>query len=312
MFLICGEALYDMFLADEAADGGLRFEARPGGSPFNVAVGMARLGARSALLTGISDDMLGSRLATVLRTEGVASDYLIRTGRRTTLSVVGVDQDGGPSYAFYGVGSADCSLTAAELPRLGEDIDGLHFGSYSIAVTPVADAFADLAERESQRFISFDPNVRLAIEPDRALWQRRIAHLRRHANLIKASQEDIEALHPGDDPEAVIRSWAEDGPSMVVLTHGAFEILALRGSDEIRLAPPRAAVLDTVGAGDSFQAALLSQLSGQRDPAAYLEALPLEGVSALLRTAARAAAITCTRRGADLPRSQDLLEMEQA
>lgn len=312
MFLVCGEALYDMFLADEAADGGLSFDARPGGSPFNVAVGMARLGVRSALLTGISDDMLGTRLAAILETEGVATDYLIRNGRRTTLSVVGVDADGSPSYAFYGVGSADCSLTVADLPRLGETIDGLHFGSYSTVVAPVADAMADLAERESHRFISFDPNVRLAIEPDRAVWRRRISHLRRHANLIKASQEDIEALHPGEDSGAVIRSWALDGPTMVVMTRGASEILVLRGSDEIRLAPPTIDVLDTVGAGDSFQAALLARLSEEADPARYLEALPREGVIALLRHAAAAAAITCTRRGANLPRSRDLLERESA
>lgn len=312
MFLICGEALYDLFMAGEVTDGGLSFEARPGGSPFNVAVGMARLGVRAALLTGISEDLLGTRLATVLETEDVATDYLVRSGRRTTLSVVGVDEAGGPSYAFYGVGSADCSLIAADLPQLDGTIGGLHFGSYSTVVAPVADAFADLAEREEHRFISFDPNVRLAIEPDRRLWQRRVSHLRRRANLVKASQEDIEALYPGEDPEAVIRSWALDGPAMVVMTRGAAEILALRGSEEIRLTPPKIAVLDTVGAGDSFQAALLAQLSVQAEPAKYLEALSRDAVIALLGHAARAAAMTCTRRGANLPTTAALRETESA
>lgn len=312
MFLVCGEALYDLFLADETGNGRLSFDAWPGGSPFNVAVGMARLGARSALLTGISDDMLGTRLAAVLESEGVATDYLVRTGRRTTLSVVGVDKAGAPSYAFYGVGSADCSLTAGDLPQIDERIGGLHFGSYSTVVAPAADAFADLAERESHRFISFDPNVRLAIEPDRALWQRRIDHLRRLAHLVKVSWEDIEALYPGDDPEAVIRSWALDGPLMVVMTRGADEILALRGADEIRLTPPSIDVLDTVGAGDTFQAALLAQLSAQADPARYLDALSRDDAVGLLGRAADAAAITCTRRGANLPSAQELLETETA
>ena len=312
MFLVCGEALYDLFQADAAADGGVTFEARPGGSPFNVAVGMARLGARAALLTGISEDLLGSRLTMLLETERVATGYLVRSGRRTTLSVVGLDAAGGPSYAFYGVGSADCSLTGADLPQLDGTISGLHFGSYSTVVAPVADAFADLAEREAHRFISFDPNVRLAIEPDRALWQRRVSHLRRRAHLVKASQEDIEALHPGEDPEAVIRSWALDGPALVVMTRGAAEILAFRGTDEIRLTPPKIDVLDTVGAGDSFQAALLARLSAQAEPAKYLEALSREAVIGLLGEAARAAAMTCTRRGANLPTAADLRETESA
>ena len=312
MFLICGEALYDLFLVDAAADGGISFEARPGGSPFNVAVGMARLEAPAALLTGLSEDLLGSRLALHLETEGVATDYLVRSGRRTTLSVVGLDPAGGPSYAFYGVGSADCSLTAADLPQLDGTIVGLHFGSYSTVIAPVADAFAGLAEREAHRFISFDPNVRLAIEPDRALWHQRISRLRRRANLVKASQEDIEALHPGEDPESVIRSWALEGPTLVVMTRGAAEILAFRGAEEIRLTPPRIDVLDTVGAGDSFQAALLAQLSAQAEPARYLEALSREALMALLGHAASAAAMTCTRRGANLPTAADLLETESA
>lgn len=312
MFLVCGEALYDLFLADEAGNGRLSFDARPGGSPFNVAVGMARLGARAGLLTGISDDMLGTRLTAVLQSQGVATDYLVRTGRRTTLSLVGLDEAGGPSYAFYGVGSADCGLTAEDLPRVDERIAGLHFGSYSTVVAPAADALAGLAEREPHRFISFDPNVRLAIEPDRALWQSRITYLRCRANLVKVSREDIEALYSGEDPEAVIRSWALDGPLMVVMTRGAAEILAVRGTEEIRLTPPSVDVVDTVGAGDSFQAALLAQLSAQADPAGYLETLPREDVVALLRHAARAAAMTCTRRGANLPRAEEMREAETA
>ena len=99
---------------------------------------------------------------------------------------------------------------------------------------------------------------------------------------------------------------------MVVLTRGADEILVVRREDEIRLSPPRIDVQDTVGAGDSFQAALLSQLSRQSDPASYLASLSREGAIALLQHAARAAAITCTRRGANLPHAQDLLDKESA
>ena len=308
MFLICGEALYDFFLGDEGESGHLGFDARPGGSPYNVAIGMARLGVPAALLTGLSDDMLGVRLASVLAAEGVSADYLIRTGRRTTLSLVGVDETGGPSYAFYGVGSADCSLSEADLPAIGPEIRGLHFGSYSIAVRPVADAFSALAEAESQRFISLDPNVRPTIEPDMAVWRQRIDAFRGVATLVKVSDEDIAALYPGADPVEIVRGWATDGPAMVVLTRGGSEAVAICGGNEVRLRPPATQVVDTVGAGDTFMAALLADLSTRADPAAHLSALPSDGIELLLRRASTAAAITCGRRGADLPSKGDLDE----
>jgi len=306
MFLICGEALYDFFLVEEGKGGGLSFDARPGGSPYNVAIGMARLGASSALLTGMSDDMLGSRLATILKDEGVGRDYLVRTGRRTTLSLVGVDEEGGPSYAFYGIGSADCSLTEEDLPKVGPEIRGLHFGSYSIAVEPVADAFATLLSRTPGLFVSLDPNVRPTIEPDMAVWRKRIDALRPQTTLLKVSDEDISMLHPDSDPIDIVKAWAKDGPALVVLTKGGDEVVAVRGEEMFHAKPPKTNVIDTVGAGDTFMASLLAEMSGQSDPAAHIAGLSTSGIKTLLNRAATAAAITCGRRGADLPTAADL------
>ncbi len=308
MFLICGEALYDFFLVEEGASGSLRFDARPGGSPYNVAIGMARLGASSALLTGISNDMLGARLSTILQDEGVNQNYLVRTGRRTTLSLVGVDESGGPSYAFYGIGSADCSLTEADLPQINPEIRGLHFGSYSIAVKPVADAFAALLARTPGRFVSLDPNVRPTIEPDMAVWRQRIDTLRPQTTLLKVSDEDIAMLHPNTDPIEIVREWSRSGPTLVVLTRGGEEVVAVRGDELFHAKPPTTEVIDTVGAGDTFMASLLAGVSGQSDPAAYLKTLSKSGVESLLNRAATAAAITCSRRGADLPTTADVAQ----
>jgi fructokinase len=309
MFLICGEALYDFFLADEGNAGNLSFDARPGGSPYNVAIGMSRLGASSALLTGMSDDMLGARLASILEAEGVACDYLVRTQRRTTLSLVGVDESGGPSYAFYGAGSADCSLTEADLPQIANEVRGLHFGSYSIAVNPVADAFAALLARTPGRFVSLDPNVRPTIEPDMAVWTKRIDALRPQTTLLKVSDEDIAMLHPGANPVDIVKAWAKDGPALVVLTQGGEEAVAVRGEEIFRATPPKTKVVDTVGAGDTFMASLLAEMSKQDDPAAHLNSLSADGVESLLKRAATAAAITCSRRGADLPTAADLAKV---
>lgn len=306
MFLVCGEALYDLFVADGDAPGHLRIDARPGGSPFNVAIGLARLGAASALLTGMSDDMLGARLAAVLEDEGVSAEYLVRTGRRTTLSVVGVDGEGVPSYIFYGDGSADCGLTQADLPAIGADVRGLHFGSYSTVVEPVADAFAALAGHHRPLFISLDPNVRPTIEPDFAVWRARIDALRPLAGLVKVSEEDLGMLYPDADPVDVIRDWAQDGPALVVLTRGGDGVVGIRGTEAFRATPPAIEVVDTVGAGDTFMAALLAGVSGEADPEGALRAMSGDAVSALLDRAATAAAITCSRRGADLPTAAEL------
>ena len=307
MFLVCGEALYDLFATGDVASGDVRFDGRIGGSPFNVAIGMSRLGASAALFTGVSTDTLGERLIKALERESVSTEYLIRTGRRTTLSVVALDVAGSPSYTFYGVGSADCSIALDDLPVLGSDIAGLHLGSYSIAVTPVADAFAALVEREKSRFISLDPNVRPTVEPNMSVWRTRIDALRRKASLIKVSAEDLATLFPGADPVHIAQEWANDGPELVVLTDGARAGIAIQGSVNIRFVPPQVQVVDTVGAGDAFQASLLASLAAFAPVRrGVLSAMAVDDLETILTRASHAASVTCERCGADLPRLEDL------
>jgi fructokinase len=307
MFLVCGEALFDVFVTGAGARGDLSLDARVGGSPFNVAVGLARLGTSAGLLTGISNDVFGERLVASLERERVATDYLVRSGRRTTLSVVGLGEDGSPAYTFYGVGSADCSLTASDLPILRSNIAGLHFGSYSIAVAPVADAFLSLARSNTNRFISLDPNVRLNVEPDVAVWNERIAALLPHTSLVKVSAEDLELLAPGQSADDVARAWLSRGPVLVIVTDGANGATAWTNAHRTYVAAAKIAVIDTVGAGDAFQAAILHQLLARGTPSrATLAALDDSALNGLLATAITAAGIACTRRGADLPTAADL------
>ena len=301
MYLICGEALFDLFLNKDDGLGALDFEARAGGSPFNVAVGIARQGGRSGLFTGISDDMLGDRLAAMLEREGVDTRFLVRSGRRTTLSLVDLTQSGAPSYSFYGVGSADCSLDVNDLPDLDDTIKGLHFGSYSIAVEPVATAFAALARREQHRFISLDPNVRPTIVSDPTIWRDRIADLLPFVDLVKVSEEDIEMLFPDASSETIARNWLKAGPSIVVVTDGAKSVRAYRPDVALHAIPPSVDVVDTVGAGDAFQAALLACL--MRSESSVLSPTTVSDMTlqAAIEEAARVAAATCQRRGADIP-----------
>ena len=308
MFLVCGEALFDFFLESEDGPGAARYAARAGGSPFNVAIGLARLGQASGLLTGISRDLLGQRLRRVLEDEGVASQYLIATDRPTTISLVGLDTAGVPAYQFYDAGSADTGVTTGDLPAIGPEVTGLHFGSYSIAAAPVADALLALAEAERGRFISLDPNIRPTVEPDMAVWRRRVGALLPFVDLVKASREDLELLRPGMMPAAFADDLLQRGVAMVAVTDGGGAAQGWTASGlHAEALPPAVSVVDTVGAGDTFQAALLARLL--RDPAgprAALDALDAAGLAALLDYATRAAAITCSRRGAELPRAAEL------
>ncbi|MGD1923553.1 MAG: carbohydrate kinase [Paracoccaceae bacterium] len=304
--LVCGEALYDLFQIAEPEPGRLSLDARVGGSPFNVAVGIARLGGAAALLTGISRDLLGQRLMARLEDEGVGTGYLVRSGRRTTLSLVGLDAQGSPDYAFYGVGSADVALETTDMPNLTPTVQAMHFGSYSIAMEPAADAFASLAEQTRDRFISLDPNVRPTIEPDMAVWRSRIDALRRRCNLIKVSAEDLGMLYSDTDPAEIAQNWLEDGVELVIVTDGGKSVRAWRKDTVQSLAPDPIDVVDTVGAGDSFQAAVLAGLQARGRMAVDPDALPVPDLKRLLARASRAAAITCTRRGAELPTITDL------
>lgn len=311
MYLVCGEALFDVFLESGHDLRTLRFDAHAGGSPFNVAVGIARLGEKAALLTGISTDMLGNRLAKILEAESVSTGYLVRSGRRTTLSLVSLDAAGSPEYVFYGLGSADCNVSADDLSSIGSEIFGLHFGSYSLVVKPVADTFAALAASARERFISVDPNVRPTVEPDLGVWRARLAQYAHLADLLKISAEDLAFLYPDIPAEKKAAEWLDAGVRLVVVTNGGDDVAAwTRDGSSIRLKPPSAQVVDTVGAGDSFQSALLARLAKHGDPKAVVASLDGKRLRDLLSYAAAAAAITVSRRGADLPRSYEIPQLE--
>ncbi len=309
MILCCGEALFDVFFNGEEDAGAINLVAQAGGSPFNVAVGMARLGGGSALLTGVSQDLLGVRLHRILENEGVETRYLVRSGNRTTISLVGVDDMGQPAYVFYGLGSADCSVTPNDLPAIGPEVTGFHFGSYSLVARPVADAFATLLRAVGDRFVSLDPNVRPTVEPDLDVWRERIDEYVPRADLIKISAEDMRILYPKTAAETLASDWLTRGVQLVVVTDGGEKVSAwTHHGYVVRIAPPDTKVVDTVGAGDSFQAALLAKLTrGKQDDArAAVAALDATSLEELVNFAVSAARLTCSRRGADLPHLGEL------
>ena len=305
--LVCGEALYDVFQAGEPTPGQLTLDGRYGGSALNAAIGIARQGEKAALFAGISRDMLGQRLLARMQTEGVLDHYLVRSDRPTTISLVGQDTDGNPSYTFYGADSADCGVTVGDLPALAADVSALHFGSYASVVEPVGSAMLALAERYADRFISYDPNSRPTVEPDMEVWRRRIDQFRRLASMIKVSTEDLSLLFPERKPEEVAKSWAAAAPAkLLVLTDGANGLTGLFKGEELRAEAPPISVQDTVGAGDTIQASLMVSFARAEAFETRLSTVSIPEMQYFLERAAQAAAITCTRRGADMPTAAEL------
>ena len=307
MFAVCGEALFDVFAQSETATG-LQLDARIGGSPFNVAVGLRRLGRQAALVTRISEGFLGERLIRALQQEGVATHLLQRGKEPTTLSLVGLDARGVPSYAFYGEGAADRELDAGVLSVWPDDVHCIHVGSYSTVVGQTALTQRRLIERERARsMISYDPNVRLNVEPDPMVWRDQIEWMIGRTHLLKVSQEDLELLYPGRALEDFAQTALDAGVRLVVVTRGEFGARAWTARGALDVPPVRVEVIDTVGAGDTFQAALLTWLEeqGRLRPQALGE-LSESDIAQALGFAVRAAAITCSRRGADLPHRAEL------
>jgi len=306
MYLVCGEALFDFFSEEDASGQASKvtYKAIAGGSPFNVAVGLRRLGIEAGLFGGLSNDFLGRRLLHVLRDEGVSEQFLVEFAAPTTLSMVAVGADGSPQYNFRGEGCADRLLEVAHLPVLGDEVRGLHVGSFSRVVQPIGDTLLNLVKRESgKRLISLDPNVRLNPQPDIQLWRDRVAELAKHADLIKVSDEDLHLLYPGQSPESVLQGWLQHRCQLVFLTRGGDGASVFSRQHGTWSQPAQRVVMaDTVGAGDTFQAALIAWLTEhQLDSVQGLQQLTRAQIDAMLGFAIRAAALTCGKTGPDLP-----------
>jgi fructokinase len=307
MFVVAGEALMDVFTGATTPTG-IALDARIGGSPLNVAFGLARMGQPVAFLGGISNGELGNRLVDALRAEGVSLDAVHRSDAPTTISLIGVDAKGVPEYAFYGTGAADRTLPLAALQRMPADARLLHVGSYTMVVGETAATQRALIDQvHGKMVVSYDPNLRLNVEPDLAVWRETLEWMLPRTDVLKLSDEDLGLLYPGIDPAAFAADCLGKGAGLVALTRGGKGAFAWHASGVCDVPPVVVDVVDTVGAGDTFQAALLTRLD-------ELGALSPDGVRGMaaatlldaMRFASQAAAITCSRRGADLPRRAEL------
>ncbi|MFK7994756.1 MAG: carbohydrate kinase [Granulosicoccus sp.] len=314
MFMSCGDALVDLFSqpagASDRSPGEVALSGHVGGSPLNVAVGLARLGNQAGYLCKNSSDFMGQRIAHYLRENNVDMRWVIPTDLNSTLAMVQTNADGSANYAFYTDNTADVSLLSDELPEsLPEELAVLNFASYSTAVDSTRSALVALAQREQgRRVIAYDPNLRPSIEPDMDIWRESFGLFSNSASFLKASDEDIHALNGSG---ASLENFAADaigrGVKVVVVTEGsAGATVYANNGNKARSAPISVDVIDTVGAGDTFQCASLHYLKAQSHIAGNTLETGGIDLQALVDFAATAAAITCSRRGADLPNLQEV------
>lgn len=306
MIVVSGEALMDVFDAG-VTPSGQRLDARIGGSPLNVAIGLARLGQAVQFFGAIGRGFLGERLLQALRDEGVGTSAVRRVAAPTTLGLVGLDAQGVADYAFYGADAADRQLHTEDLVHVPAAA-AYHFGSYALVVEPAGHTLRALARQAAQyALVSYDVNVRVNVEPSIARWRAVLDDMLDSTHVLKMSDEDLHHLYPGADADTLAAGWLARGVHLVVLTRGGAGASAWTAAGAIHVPPVPTPVVDTVGAGDTFQAALLAALAeGQRLSPAGLSALSQPAAAELLTFAARAAAVTCSRRGADLPRRRDV------
>ncbi len=289
-FLVVGESLVDIVHPLDAEP-----TVAPGGSPMNVAVGLARLDVPTTLVTELGDDPHGDLVVDHVRACGVGlSEDSVRAGRRTSTATARLGADGAASYEF----ELSWALGAQRLPG---EVAGLHVGSLGAVLAPGRGAVLDLLEqaRAAGVFVSYDPNVRPAFLPT---WAD-IAAVADHADVVKMSDEDLELLRPGTSTATVAHELLRNGRTcLVVVTRGAHGALAFTDETHVEVEAPPTGLVDTVGAGDSFMAALIAVLLGWETP----RELHAERLRILLEAAALAAAITCSRRGANPPTRREL------
>lgn len=297
MIAVCGEALVDL-----VPTGAWTYTALPGGSPANTAVALSRLGVPTQLLARLSSDLSGQLLREHLLANGVDLSRAVAADEPSSIALVEVAADGSASYRFLLDGTADWQWTPAELGDLAPDVLAVHAGSLALARVPELEAFLGRASCT----VSIDPNLRPALLPDLEQTRADVQRWLGLADLVKASSDDVALLQPGADPEEVARCWAASGPALAVVTLAADGVVAALGDQLVRRPAVPVQVVDTVAAGDTFTAAMLAWLHDAGHLGGRLEGLTREHVEGALDHALRAAAITCSRAGAEPPWAAEL------
>lgn len=309
MILCCGEALIDM-IPTPTDNGDTGYVPHSGGAIFNTSIALGRLGVEVGLLSGISNDLFGRQLTDSLVASNVDTRLLINSDRPSTLAFVQIT-DGQAAYMFFDENSAGRMLYPEDIQKITEDITALYFGGISLACEPCAEAYVALAEGNSNsRVIMLDPNIRPNFIRDVALYRNRLNRIIAVSDIVKVSDEDLNWIYP--EPQSIdekLNTLRSAGPKMVILTLGEGGSRACFGNKhQVSVPAITVDVIDTIGAGDTFNAGLMAKLSAlgelQKD---RLLGIASDAIEEALDFATQVAAITVCRAGANPPWRHELL-----
>jgi len=306
MIVSCGEALIDM-LPRQTTAGEKAFAPYAGGALFNSAIALGRLGAPTGFFSGISSDFFGDMLRETLAGSHVDTRFCAISDRPTTLAFVRL-HDGHARYFFYDEATAGRMLSEGDLPAFGADVTALLFGAVSLINEPCGSTYEALMAREAPRRVTMlDPNIRPNFIRDRGKHLARIERMVAMADIVKLSDEDVAWFGLGDDHDAIAAGWLKRGPKLVVITRGAEGADGYTREAKVRVPGVKVTVADTVGAGDTVNAGVLTGLyrAGLLSKEA-VASLTADQIRDCLSLGMRAAAITVSRPGANPPWAHEL------
>jgi len=307
MIVCCGEALIDMI--PQRYKGKDMLRPVEGGGIYNTSLALGRLECPTALFSGISNDAFGEQLIAKLEQSHVDTQYIARSDRLTTLALVNLI-NGHANYTFYDTESAGRMLSLQDLPDFHDDVNVLYFGGISLINNPAADAYLALAQRESEkRVIVFDPNIRPDFIDDREDYLARIHAFFAIADIIKMSDEDLEWFDskPGN-LTSKFQSLGREDTALRILTKGGDGAMGILSDGTIcSVSAKRVDVVDTVGAGDTFNAGVMAYLQEHGLlTKTTLNQLCKENTTHALRYGAAVAAVTVQHAGAEAPWKSDI------
>ena len=305
MILCCGEALIDM-LPREVEGGGQGFLPVPGGAIFNTAIALGRLGEDAGFFSSVSTDMFGDQLIDHLNQSNVNTNHCVRLPNPTTLAFVKL-MNGQAQYSFIDENSALRNLECAQLPKLNDTFTALHFGAISLIPEPCGTAYEALMANNQEKVLSLDPNIRTDFIQDAATHRDRIDRMIAMADIVKVSDEDLDWIADGKPLNDLINMWLDGATSVVLLTKGSNGVTAYTRTGWIKHPAINTVVIDTIGAGDTFNAGFLAGLQQSRLLTKYhLNNVSAEELKPALQLAAKVAAYTVSNVGANPPWRSEL------
>jgi len=299
LIVVCGEALIDVV---RNSDGTQR--ATPGGGPFNTARALARLGVECAFLGHLSSDPFGQELSQLLAADGVSLELISTGPEPTTIALADLDAEGLAEYTFEIEGTSAPNLTPAMVPSDLGDVSALHLGTLGLVLEPMASTLTELTIREHHgRLVMIDPNIRRGLVDE--AYRERLNSLLEVCTVVKASDSDLGWLYPDRDHVAAAEDLLSKNVSLVVVTLGEAGAFGAHRDCMISVPAPPVNVVDTIGAGDAFGAAVLAWLHDHDLVSPSLN-MSEEQLRSALEYACLAAALTVARPGADPPRKDEM------